>query len=103
MAILAFLLVLAGSLEIILEFGSITFLLVSLLMAFANYRIRNLTNSSTFITILSFLGLLCGTVLIFYYEFNNQPKQLIFILVLYIILTAGSWLYSRSKNHKVHN
>ena len=103
MAILAFSLVLAGSLEVILEFGSITFLLVSLLMAFANYKIRNLTDSSTFITILSFLGLLCGTVLIFYYEFNNQPKQLIFILVLYVILTTGSWLYSRGKNHKVYN
>jgi len=102
MAILSFTLVLAGNLEVILEFGSITFLLVSLLMAFANYKIRNLTNSSTFITILSFLGLLCGTVLVFYYEFNNQPKQLIFILVLYVILTIGSWLYSRGKNHKVH-
>ena len=100
MAILAFLLVLAGSLEVILEFGSITFLLVSLLMAFANYKIRNLTDSSTFITMLSFFGLLCGTVLIFYYEFNNQPKQLIFILVLYVILTTGSWLYSRRKKHK---
>jgi amino acid transporter len=101
MAILAFLLVLAGSLEVILEFGSVTFLLVSLLMAYANYQIRDLTGSSTFITVLSFLALLCGAVLILYYEINNQPQQLVFILGLYAMLTAGSWLFSRGKNNKV--
>ncbi len=103
MAILAFLFVLAGNLQVILEFGSVTFLLVSLLMAYANYKIRDLTDSSTFITVLSFLGLLCGTALIFYYEFNNQPKQLIFILGTYVLLTIVSWLYSKGKKHKVGN
>ena len=103
MATFAFLLVLAGSLEVILEFGSITFLLVSLLMAFANFKIRNLTGSSTIITVLSILGLLCGTILIFYYEFNNQPQQLFFIGGLYALLTVGSWLYSRKKSHQSTN
>ncbi|RLA51962.1 MAG: amino acid permease, partial [Gammaproteobacteria bacterium] len=97
MAILAFLLVLAGSLEVILEFGSITFLLVSLLMTYANYRIRDLTHSSTFVTILSFCGLLSGMTLILYYEFHNQPQQLVFIFSLYFLLTAGSWAYSKAK------
>jgi len=103
MAVLAFFLVLAGSLEVILEFGSVTFLLVSLLMAYANYKIRNLTNSSLFITTVSFFGLLIGTALILYYEFNNQPLQLIFIIGLYTLLTIGSWLFSRSKAHQVGN
>jgi len=103
MAVLAFFLVLAGSLEVILEFGSVTFLLVSLLMAYANYKIRDLTNSSLFITIVSFFGLLIGTALILYYEFNNQPQQLIFIIGLYTLLTIGSWLFSRSKVHQVGN
>jgi len=98
MAGLAFLLVLAGSLQVILEFGSVTFLLVSLLMAFANFKIRHLTDSSTVITVLSFLGLLCGTVLILYYEYKNQPEQLLFILGLYALLTTGSWLYSRRRS-----
>jgi len=98
MAVLSFLLILAGSLEVILEFGSVTFLLVSLLMAFANFKVRKLTDSSTIITVLSFLGLLCGTTLIFYYEFIEQPEQLVFILGLYVILTAGSLLYSRRKS-----
>jgi len=100
MAILAFLLVLAGSLEVILEFGSVTFLLVSLLMAYANFKIRDLTHSSLLITSLSIIGLLTGTILIFYYEFNNQPEQLKFIVSLYLLLTLSSWLFSRSKLHR---
>ncbi len=97
MATLAFLLVLAGSLQVILEFGSVTFLLVSVLMAYANYKIRDLTNSSLFITVVSFFTLLLGASLIFYYEYNTQPQQLIFIIVIYIFLTFGSWLFSRKK------
>jgi amino acid transporter len=100
MSILAFLLVIVGSLEVILEFGSVTFLIVSLLMAFANYKIRYLTNSSTLVTIISFLGLLAGTGLILYYEYNNQPEQLVFILMLYTILTVSSYLFSRSHAHQ---
>lgn len=103
MAVFAFFLVLAGGLEVILEFSSTTFLLVSLLMAYANYRIRDLTHSSTFITMLSFFGLLSGTVLIFYYEINNQPQQIIFILGLYVLLTTGSWLYSRNKRRYIES
>lgn len=103
MAIFAFLLVLAGSLEVILEFGSITFLLVSFLMAYANFKIRDLTQSSLWITMLSIVGLLLGIVFILYYEFKNQPQQLLFIVGLYGILTLGSWLFSRNKTHLVGN
>jgi amino acid transporter len=99
MSTLAFILVLAGGLELILEFGSVTFLLVSVLMAYANYRIRDLTNSSSVLTIFAIFGLLSGTLLIFYYEFSNQLQQMLFIGGIYIILTVGSWLYSRAKAH----
>ena len=97
MAILAFLLVVAGSLELILEFGSVTFLLVSLLMAYANYKIRDLTGSSSVLTILAFLGLMSGAILILYYEFTYQPQQMLFIAGLYALLTLGAWLYSKAK------
>jgi len=103
MALFAFLLVLAGTLEVILEFGSITFLLVSFLMAYANFKIRTLTNSSLVITALSLLGLLLGIVFILYYEFNNQPRQLLFIVALYLLLTLGSWLFSRKKVQQTGN
>lgn len=98
MSLMAFLLILAGSLQVILEFGSVTFLVVSLLMAFANFRIRDLTDSSTVVTLLSFAGLLVGTVLILYYEYTSQPEQLVFIILLYTILTIGAWLFSKSKS-----
>jgi len=103
MSVFAFLLVLAGSLEVILEFGSVTFLVVSSLMAFANYKIRDLTKSSTLITIISFFGLFAGTVFILYYEYTNQPEQLIFIIAIYTILTVGSWMFSRSHARKIGN
>lgn len=103
MSVFAFLLVLAGSLEVILEFGSVTFLVVSLLMAVANYKIRDLTRSSTLITVLSFLGLVAGTAFILYYEYAHQPEQLVFIIVIYSILTLGSWLFSASHARKVGN
>ena len=95
MASLAFSMVLAGSLQVILEFGSVTFLLVSLLMAYANYKIRHLTDSSAVLTILSLFGLMIGTILIFYYEISSQIQQLFFIGGLYALLTLGSWLYSK--------
>ena len=99
MSALAFMLVLVGSLSVILEFGSITFLLVSLLMAYANARIRHLTKSSLLITLCSILALLVGTILILYYEFTNQPEQLYFIGGLFALLTMGAWLYSKHQNY----
>jgi amino acid transporter len=99
MAILAFGLVLAGNLEVILEFGSVTFLLVSMLMGHANYRIRKLTGSSPLLTIVAISGLVTGTVLILYYEFRYQPRQMLFVGGLYILLTLGSWLYAKVKKH----
>jgi len=98
MSALAFTLIAAGSLEVILEFGSVTFLLVSVLMAYANYRIRHLTDSSLSLTVLAFIGLSLGTGLILYYELISQPQQLLFILGLYGLLTLGSYLFSRRKS-----
>ena len=95
MSSLAFMLVLAGNLEMILEFGSITFLLVSLLMAYANYKIRHKTKSSLLVTLISFFGLLGGAFLIMYYEFIHKPEQLVFIGSLYLGLTIAAWLYAR--------
>lgn len=98
MALTASLLILIGGLELILEFGSITFLLVSLLMAMANFKIRDRTKSSKFLTILSIVGLSAGGILILYYEFTNEWEQMIFIISLYILLAIGAWLYSNKNN-----
>ena len=98
MAGAAFLLVLAGNLELILEFGSVTFLLVSLLMAYANFSIRGKTNSSLFLSVVAIAVLLCGMLFILYYELQHQPRQLVFIAGLYALLTISSWGFSRVRN-----
>jgi len=95
MASIASILILVGGLQLILEFGSITFLLVSLLMSIANFKIRKETNSSLPITVISIIGLSLGTLLILYYEFQNSPEQLMFISLLYLLLTLGAWAYTK--------
>jgi amino acid transporter len=100
MAVMASLLVLIGGLELILEFGSITFLLVSLLMALANYKIRGKTNSSKILTSLSILGLGVGGILILYYEFTNKWQQMLAIILLYCALAFGAWIYSKRNKIK---
>ena len=95
MAMTASLLILVGGLRLILEFGSITFLLVSLLMAVANFKIRKKTNSSSVFSLVTIFGLMIGSVLILHYEYITKPKQLLFIAVLYGILTIGAYSYSK--------
>lgn len=99
MALLASLLILIGGLQLILEFGSVTFLLVSLLMAITNYTIRDKTNSSTIKTIISIIGLATGGILILYYELTHKWQQMLFIVVLYIILALGAYFYAKDKKH----
>jgi len=93
----ACLLVLAGNLQVILEFGSLTFLLVSWLMAYANFTIRKATGSSTAIVLLALVALSLGTALIVYYQATEQPEQLGFTGGLFALLTLGAWLYSRRR------
>jgi amino acid transporter len=97
MAAMASFLVLLGGLKLILEFGSITFILVSLLMAIANFKIRDKTNSSTLLTALSIVGLGIGGVLILYYEFSTNWEQMAFIISLYLILAVGAWRFAKAK------
>ncbi len=98
MAVMASSLIIIGGLELILEFGSITFLLVSLLMAVANYKIREKTNSSASLTILSIIGLSTGGGLILYYEFTTKWEQMFFIILLYLILAVGAYRFSKNKS-----
>ncbi len=95
MAATASLLILAGGLRLILEFGSITFLLVSLLMAVANFKIRHKTRSSTLFTVIAIIGLAVGSVLILWYEYKTKPEQMLFIVILYILLSIGAYSYAK--------
>ncbi len=97
MTFLASLLILIGGLQLILEFGSITFLLVSLLMAVTNYSIREQTHSSKWATLLAITGLSIGAILILYYEFSHKPEQMIFIITIYVILSIFAYSFAKRK------
>ncbi|MRI01613.1 amino acid permease [Kriegella sp. EG-1] len=103
MALISSFLILIGGLELILEFGSVTFLLVSLLMAIANFKIRKRTNSSTLLTMLSIAGLSIGGILILYYELTNNWEQMLAIVLLYMLLALGAWWFSKTKKEMQHN
>ena len=64
-------------------------------MACANFKMRKQTNSSTTMTVCAMVGLLAGASMIFYYEINHQPAQLVIIAGLYIALTLTAWLYAK--------
>jgi amino acid transporter len=95
MSILAFILILSGGLQTILEFGSITFILVSFLMAYSNFVKRKESNSSSIMTIISMLGLFCAGILILYFEFTENLEQLIFIGIVYLLLIIGGVFYAK--------
>lgn len=98
MAVFTFSLILLGDLVMILEFGSVTFLLVSLLMAFANFRIRRETGSSSVVTLISIAGLFAGTVIILYYEATTKINQVYYIGGLYLVLTFLAWVFIHKRN-----
>ncbi|MBL4898908.1 MAG: amino acid permease [Colwellia sp.] len=95
MSVLSFFLIITGDLGLILEFGSITFLLVSLLIAIANFKVRDNTKSNTSLCLASILGLSTGTGLIIYYQANNHIEQLYFVIAIYSALTCASFIYSK--------
>jgi len=95
MAVMASALVMAGGLRMILEFGSITFLLVSLLMAIANHKMRAKTRSHDMMTVLAIIGLTLGAVMILWYDANNKPVELAVVVGLYAALTVGAWAFAR--------
>lgn len=89
--------VLLGNLESILQFGSITFILVSLLMAIANHVIRQKTEAHGACTLTAVIGLAMAATLILYYEYVTD--NVMQILAIYALITLGALIYSviRSK------
>lgn len=94
MSVFAFILILSGGLQIILEFGSITFIIVSFLMAYANYRKRKESNTNVVVAIIAMIALFCSGILIFYFEYTENLKQLFYIFIVYFILIIGAYFYA---------
>ncbi len=101
MAIVSSLLILVGGLEMLLEFGSITFLLVSILMALANFKIRKETKSSPFITIIAVVLLSISGLLILYYEVTYDLQQILFIIGIYTLIIVGAYIYAKKRDRNM--
>lgn len=100
MTILAILLIFSGELQLLLEFGSITFILVSFLMAVANYKMRKETNTQAVIALIALIGLFAAGVTILAYEFTHNIKQLGYILSVYACVIGMAYLYSKRTEMK---
>lgn len=95
MGILAFALILSGGLQLLLEFGSITFIIVSFLMAFANARKRKETKTHIVPATVAMTGLFLAGIMILWFEAREAPGQLAFILTLYVVLMLSALLYAK--------
>jgi hypothetical protein len=101
MSLLAFTLIVTGSLKTILEFGSITFIVVSILMAVANYKIRKKTMTNGYIGLIAILGLSIACICLLYYEYTTDIQGLFYILGIYMTLLICSAIFSRANGQ--HN
>jgi amino acid transporter len=99
MFVLAFLLILGGGLQVILEFGSITFIIVSFLMALANFKKRRETDSHLILTLVAMICLFVAGALILAFELLHAPEQVVSIVVIYAILIVGALIRSRSQRY----
>ncbi|MEE8587810.1 MAG: APC family permease [Sulfurimonadaceae bacterium] len=75
-----------GGLELIASFSSLTFLLVSLAINIANYKLRHKTKANPYYIVLGSLLLLftIGTLLV--YLIQHSPEILIWIVSIYVVL-----------------
>jgi len=100
MSCLAFVLLATGGLQVLLEFGSITFIIVSFLMAYANYKKRRETNSSLLLTITALICLFIAGSLIIYFEFTENKNQFLYIITIYVSLSFGAFFYSKKNKNQ---
>ncbi|WP_456449388.1 APC family permease [Hydrogenimonas sp.] len=91
--------VLFGALESIVAFSSITFLLVSLAVAIANLILRKKTGSNPLV-ILTSIGLMAATVgLMLWYLYDNDPKTLTDIGLVYLLVAILFFIFRSTKRH----
>ena len=83
-----------GGLELIAAFSSLTFLLVSLAINIANYKLRQKTEANTYYIVLGSLLLLftIGTLIV--YLIQHSPQILIWIVTVYMVLIFFEIVYN---------
>ena len=97
MTLTALLMVTVGGLEELLEFSSITFIIVSLLMAHANFVKRKQTGTHAVLAVAVMAFLAVGLVAILRYQWLFHPRALTVTLGIYAALGVGSAAYARRR------
>ena len=100
MTLTAFGFVVLGGLEEILEFGSITFIIASLLIAWANLKMRKQTHTHGSIAALAVLALGASAAAILWYQWRTHPRALAATLGLYLALTIGAAVFARRAGNR---
>jgi amino acid transporter len=98
MTLTALLMVILGSLEELLEFSSITFIIVSLLMAQANFVKRKETGTHPVLAVGTMALLALGMFAILRYQWIVHTQALFVTLVIYVALGIGAASYARRRN-----
>jgi hypothetical protein len=95
LAVAAWLLVLSSRLELTIEFGSLTFIYVSLLVAIANFRMRKQTTTSVPVAFMAIVSLAAaGTCMVFWQAFE-EPVHLAVTLAVAMALGCGALWFAR--------
>lgn len=100
MTIAALSFIFLGRLEEILQFGSITFILVSLLMALANFVKRRETRTHPILTLGSIVILGSAAVAILIYQWQTNRRALAVTMGLYLIVFSAAFVFSRRKTRR---
>jgi amino acid transporter len=86
-----------NSLDTIASFSSLTFLLVSLGVGIANYRLRAITNSNGTVIISGILVVVVTIGLLLFYMWNHERDTLYAVGVLYAAVFAAELLFSKRR------
>jgi len=89
-----------GGLELIAAFSSMTFLIVSLAVSIANFRLRNQTGSRSVFVVTGMALILATIVIMCVYLWRHAPTNLAWISSVYcsIILLVFAFRYLRSRH-----
>jgi len=91
---------LAGSLEVIASFSSLTFLVVSLIVSVVNLRLRERTAAKTWVVVTG-IALMAATIaLLIWYLAANQPGDLAFVAVFYGAALTAQQLFVRRQRRR---
>ncbi len=95
MTMLGMSLALLGGLEIIASFSSMTFLLVSLAVSVANWRLKEQTGSSGAFVIVGIALMGITISLLLWHLGTEEPKVLAQLAGIYLLAGLPAWFYSR--------